>query len=168
MQKWIRCARFIGCQSDFSHGLSGHGNGTCGMWTNKTQRKLFICKLCHINQANWVATATHIPTPLSLSIFLVHHHFPHPLVTGCVDWLEPISFRCPNVFYSPRNLATLSFTLTSQQAVRPHPQPISHAVKTKSSGNWHMLTCGSSQLLCPHVCLCTYTRGCVCVPFGVI
>lgn len=25
MQKWIPCARFIGCQSDFSHGISGHG-----------------------------------------------------------------------------------------------------------------------------------------------
>lgn len=127
------------------------------------QRKLSICKLCHINQANWVATATHILTRLSLSIFLVHHHFPHPLVSGCVGWLEPISCRCPNVFYFPRNLATLSFTLTAQQEVRPHPQPISHAVKTKSSGNWHMLTCGSSQVLCPHVCLCTYTRACECV-----
>lgn len=114
------------------------------------QRKFSICKLCHINQANWVATATHsCPPPLRLPCR-------HPHATLARHWLEPISFRCPNVFYSPRNLAALSFTLTSQQEVRPHPQPISHAVKTKSSGNWHMLTWGSSQVLCLHGWECLY------------
>lgn len=160
MQKWIPCARFIGCQSDFSHGISGHGKSyilySCVCeWA---ERKLSICKLCHINQANWVATATHILARLSHTIFLAHHRYQRPLVTGCVVWFEPISCRCPNVFYSPLKFATLSFTLTSQQEVRPHPQPISHAVKTKSSGNWHMLTCESFQVPCPHACLWT----CVC------
>lgn len=102
-----------------------------------------------------------LPSPLRLPC-----RHPHPTLAR--HWLEPISFRCPNVFYSPRNLAALSFTLTSQQEVRPHPQPISQAVKTKSSGNWHMLTCGSSQVLCLHGWECVYEWVWVCFPFGAI
>lgn len=166
MQKWIRCARFIGCQSDFSHWIAGHGNGIpyytiyYTIYERMCTKEIFHLQIVsHKSDKLGGNCYAFLPSPLRLPC-----RHPHPTLAR--HWLEPISFRCPNVFYSPRNLAALSFTLTSQQEVRPHPQPISQAVKTKSSGNWHMLTCGSSQVLCLHGWECVYVW--VCFPFGAI
>lgn len=66
---------------------------TWHIWTLKSWRKekLSICKLCHINQANWVAT--HILALLSPSIFPFHHHYKHPTRHWlcCLAWANIVA-----------------------------------------------------------------------------